>query len=95
MLRFIAVHPVAFSQDQLTRLAREPRPAGVIWKSSFCAFGEDKSFCHWEAPSRETVVDVFRKYDIPYEGIYEVRWFDPATGVLEPEPIEADWLVPA
>jgi hypothetical protein len=95
MLRFIAVHPVAFSEEQLQPLAKEPLPEGVTWKSTYCSFADGKAFCHWEAPTREVVVDIFKKYDIPYEAIYEVRRFDPATGQLEVEPIMAKVLQPA
>ena len=34
------------------------------------------------------MAEIFAKYEIPYEGIYEVRRFDPATNTLEPEPAE-------
>ena len=88
MPRFVAVHPVAFSEEQLGPLAKELLPEGVTWNSTYSAFAENKSFCHWEAPTKEAVVEVFKKYEIPYEAIHEVRRFDPATGVMEPAPVE-------
>ena len=61
------------------------RPAGESWKR----------FCHWEAPTKEAVVEVFEKYEIPYEAIHEVRRFDPATGEMEPATIDVATLHPA
>jgi hypothetical protein len=88
MRRFIAVHPLAFSEEQLKPLAKEPLPEGTTWHGTYCAFGEKRSYCHWEAPTRETIVGILEQYSIPYEAIHEVRLFDPATGVMEPEPVE-------
>jgi len=85
MPRFIAAHPVAFGEEQLQPLAKEPMPEGVTWHSTYCAFAENKSYCHWEAPTKETLVELFKRYEIPYEAIHLVRQFDPATGQLEPE----------
>ena len=93
MPRFIAVHPIAFSEEQLQPLAKEQLPEGVIWNSTYCAFAENKSYCHWEAPTKEAVVEILKKYEIPYEAIHEVRHFDPATGHLEPEAVSHE--VPA
>ena len=95
MSRFIAVHPVAFSEEQLRPLAKEQLPEGVTWNSTYCAFAENKAYCHWEAPTKEAVVEIFKKYEIPHEAIFEVRLFDPATGLLEVEPVEAKVLSPA
>lgn len=88
MPRFIAAHPVAFTEEQLQPLAREPMPEGVTWHSTYSAFAENTSYCHWEAPTKETLVELFRRYEIPYEAICEVRHFDPTTGLMEPEPAE-------
>jgi hypothetical protein len=35
------------------------------------------SYCIWEAPTKETMAEVFAKYEIPHEGIAVVRRFDP------------------
>lgn len=92
MPRFIAVHPVGFTEEQLAPLAKEPLPEGVTWHRTYSAFEADTSYCHWEAPTKEAVVEVFKKYEIPYAAIHEVRMFDPATGVMEPAPLEAKVL---
>jgi hypothetical protein len=83
MPRFIAVHPVAFTEEQLQPLAKEQVPEGVTWNSTYCAFVDNKTYCHWEAPTKEAVLDIFKKYEIPYEAIHEVRLFDFATGKFE------------
>jgi hypothetical protein len=88
MARYIAVHPVAFTEEQLKPLAREPLPEGVTWHSTHSAFTEGKSFCHWEAPVREALLEIFERYAIPYETLYEVRRFDPAVGEMEAVPVE-------
>jgi hypothetical protein len=95
VLRFIAVHPVGFTEEQLAPLAKEPLPEGVTWHSTYCAFAENRSYCHWEAPTKDAIVGIFKRYEIPYEAIHEVRRFDPATGQMEPEPLEAKVLQPA
>ena len=89
MRRFIVVHPIAFSEEQLQPLAKEVLPEGVTWHSTYCAYDENKSYCHWEAPTNEAVVEILKKYGIPYEALHEVRRFDPATGEMEPVPAEA------
>jgi hypothetical protein len=94
MPRFVAVHPVAFTAEQLQPLAKEVLPEGVIWHDTFCAFGESKTYCHWEAPTGEALRDIFTKYEVPYELIHEVRRFDPSTGLLEPEPIPVKVAIP-
>jgi hypothetical protein len=83
MPRFFAVHPVAFSEEQLQPLAKEQLPEGVTWNSTYCALAENKAYCHWEAPTKEAVEEILRKYEVPYEAVYPVRLFDPATGKLE------------
>jgi hypothetical protein len=92
MLRFIAVHPGAFSEEMLQPLAKESMPENVIWKATFSAFDDNKTYCHWEAASKEDMLAIFAKYQIPYEVIHEVRMFDPAIGTMEPTPITAKVL---
>jgi hypothetical protein len=83
MPKFIAVHPVAFNKDQLGQLAKERPPAGVSWGSTWCAFEEDKSYCEWDAPDKQTVEGIFAQYSIPYEAIYEVEHYNPQAGDFE------------
>lgn len=94
MPRFIAVHPLAFTEEQLKPLAKEQMPEGTIWHGTYSAFAENKTYCHWEAPSQEILFETFKKYEIPYEAVHEVRHFDPATGLMEPAPVKAKVLQP-
>lgn len=87
-MRFVAVHPVVFTEEQLQPLAKEPMPEGVTWESTYVSFADNKSFCVWKAPAKEAILELFAKYEIPYETIHVVRHFDPVTGLLEPEVIE-------
>jgi hypothetical protein len=87
MPRYIAVHPMANTEEQLQSFA-PLLPASVVWNSTYVAFGGNKTYCIWEAPTKETMAEVFAKYEIPYEVIEEVRRYDPVTNTLEPEPVE-------
>ncbi|MGA2512624.1 MAG: nickel-binding protein [Candidatus Limnocylindrales bacterium] len=89
MPRYIGVHAVAFAEEQLQQLA-PVLPSSVIWNSTYVAFADNKTYCIWEAPTKETMAEVFAKYEIPYDAIYEVRRFDPATNKLKPEPVAAN-----
>jgi len=93
--RFIAVHPLGFKEEQLQPLAKEPLPEGVTWHSTYSALTENKSYCHWEAPTREAVLEILKKYEIPYEVVHEVRRFDPTTGLMEPAPVATKVPSPA
>ena len=88
-MRFVVVHPVAFTEDQLAPLSKEPMPEGVTWHTTFIAFADTKTYCHWEAPTRQALSDLLVKYEVPVEAIHEVRAFDPAIGTLEPELVAA------
>ncbi len=55
MPRFIAVHTMPGTEEEVKKLAREmpsQLPPGVSWKLTYCAFGDNKFFCEWEAPNR-------------------------------------------
>ena len=83
MPKFIAVHPVAYNKEQLAPLAKEQLPAGVDWGSTWCAFGDNKSYCEWNAPDKAVVEAIFKQYSIPYEAIHEVQRYNPKTGDFE------------
>lgn len=84
MSRYIAVHPAAFTEEQLQPLTKAPVPEGVKWISTFCGVADNMTYCHWVAPSEEALIGIFRQYEIPYTAIHEVRLFDPVTATLEP-----------
>ena len=83
MPKFIAVHPVAYNKEQLLPLTKETLPAGITWGSTWCAFGDGKSYCEWEAPDKQGVEAILTQYNIPYDGLYEVQHFDPQKGEFD------------
>jgi len=84
MSRFIVAHSVVFSEEQLKELAKTPLPEGITWMRTFCGFEDSKSFCEWQAPSREAIEQVLRQVNVSYDAIYPVRLFDVPTASLEP-----------
>lgn len=84
MSRFLVAHSVVFSEEKMKELAKKPLPEGITWMRSFCGFEDSKSFCEWQAPSREAIEQVLRQVDVSYDAIYPVRLFDVATASLEP-----------
>ncbi len=84
MPRFMATHSVVYDEEQLKELTKKDLPVGVSWIRTFCGFDDNKSFCEWQAPSREAVEQVFQSANIPYDAIYPVRLFDVPTATLEP-----------
>ena len=84
MSRFLVAHSVVFSEEQMKELAKKPLPEGITWMRTFCGFEDSKSFCEWQAPSREAIEQVLRQVDVSYDAIYPVRLFDVATASLEP-----------
>lgn len=85
MPRFIAVHPIAFKEDDLRALAarREELPSTLNWHSCFVAASDHVTYCDWEAPDKQMLTEVFEAYGIPFDAIHEVRRFDPAAALLE------------
>ena len=59
-------------------------PPGVAWKLTYCDFADGKFFCEWEAPNKETIEQIFRAQNMPFDAIYPVRLFDFAKMALEP-----------
>jgi hypothetical protein len=83
MPRFIAVHPVAFKDEDLIALLdrRDELPSTVVWRNSFVADGDHVTFCEWETPSGSLLQEVFEAFGVPYSAIHEVRVFDPAAQI--------------
>ena len=86
MPRFIAVHTAPFPEEQLKAAAKDmpPKlPPGVAWKLTYCGFADNKFFCEWEAPDKETIEQVFKAANMPFDAIYPVRLLDVAKAELE------------
>ena len=85
MPRFVAVHTAPFTEAQLKEAAEKMAqlPAGVSWKLTYCDFDDNKFFCEWEAPNKETIEQIFKAEGMPFDAVYPVRLYDVAKGELE------------
>ena len=87
MPRFIAVHSVSFTGEDLIKIAKEAAPkwkeAGINWIRTYCDFDDDKHFCEWEAPNKEGIEQIFKDLDVSFDAIYPVKTLDVATASLE------------
>jgi len=87
MPRFIAVHTLPATEEQMKKSAQDmpPKlPAGLSWKLTYCDFNSNKFFCEWEAPNKEAIEQVFKAANMPFDAIYPVRLLDVAKAELEP-----------
>ena len=86
MPRFIAVHTMPLTEEQWVAMFKNmPQlPAGVSWNLTYCDFGDGKFICDWEAPNKETVEQLFKAMNLPFDVVYPVRRFDVAKGTIEP-----------
>jgi len=85
--RFIAVHTMPGTEEEVKKLAKDmpPQlPSGVSWKLTYCAFGDNKFFCEWEAPNKEAIEQVFKAANLPFDAVYPVRLLDVAKVEIEP-----------
>lgn len=81
MPRFIAVHPVAFKDEDMVALLarRDELPSTLIWRTSFVAEANHMTYCEWDAPDGRLLEEVFGAFGVPYSAVHEVRVFDPAV----------------
>ena len=82
MPRFIAVHTLPMDEAQFMSMAKDmvPKiPKGFTWNSTYCAFGEKKFFCEWDAPAKEGLEQAFKANNMPFDAIYAVKLFDVAS----------------
>ena len=87
MPRFIAVHTMPVTEEQWKERFKSempPFPPGVVWNSTYCDFADGKFFCDWEGPNKETIEQVLKVMETPFDVVYPVRLFDVAKGELEP-----------
>ena len=86
MPRFIAVHTAPFPEEQMKAAAKDmpPQlPPGITWKLTYCDFADNKFFCEWEAPNKETIEQIFKANNMPFDAIYPVRLLDVTKAELE------------
>ena len=84
MPRFIAVHTMPMTEENWDEFAKSvPErlsqvPPGVNYNLTYCDFDDGKFFCDWEAPDKETLEQIFKGMEMPYDAIYPVRLFSVA-----------------
>ena len=81
MPRFIAVHPVAFKDEDMRALLarRDELPSTLVWRTSFVADANRMTYCEWDAPEARLLEEVFTAFGVPFSAVQEVRVFDPAA----------------
>lgn len=80
MPRFMAVHTAPWKEEQLSEIAEQVKnlPPGVTYNLTYCDFDDGKFFCDWEAPNKETVEQIFKMANMPYDAVYPVRLYTAA-----------------
>jgi hypothetical protein len=82
MPRFIAVHTLPYTEEQWDEFVKtvperlSQLPSGVKYNLTYCGFTDGKFFCDWEAPSKETVEQIFKGMEMPYDAVYPVKLFN-------------------
>ena len=81
MSRFIAVHTLPLTEVQFLETMKgaaerlSELPPGTTFNQTYCGFADNKFFCDWEAPNKETMEEVFKNMEMPYDAIYPVKRF--------------------
>ena len=87
MPRFMAVHTLPYTEAEFKeRLMQEKQPQlppGVSWNLTYCGFDNHKFFCDWEVPNKETLEQIFKAQEMPFDAIYPVRLLNVAKMELE------------
>jgi len=80
MPRFIAVHTAPWTEEQLLEMQKymSQLPPGISYKLTYCDFDGGKFFCEWEAPNKESIEQLFKSMNMPYDAVYPVRLFTAA-----------------
>ncbi len=80
MPRFMAVHTAPLKEEQMSEIAKQISnlPPGVSYNLTYCDFDDGKFFCDWEAPNKETIEQIFKSMNMPYDAVYPVRLFTTA-----------------
>ena len=82
MAKFMAVHTVPMTEQQFMDMGKDlmPKmPKELTYKLTYCAFGDHKFFCEWDAPSKQTLEKAFKALSMPFDAVYPVKLFDMAT----------------
>jgi hypothetical protein len=89
MAKFLAVHTLPISNEQqitdmgknlVEAAAKIPNFKGLNYKLTYCAFGDHKFFCEWDAPTKEALEQGFKAVNISFDAVYPVKIYEGATG---------------
>lgn len=85
MPRFIAVHTMPMTEEQAMEMFKNmpALPPGVTWNHTYTDFDDGKFFCDWEAPNKETIEQMFKAMQLPFDAVYPVRIFNVAKVAFE------------
>jgi len=85
MPKFVAVHTMPMTQEQAMEMFKNmpAPPQGVSWKYTYCDFADGKFFCDWDAPNKETLEQLFKGMQLPFDAVYPVQLFNVAKGAFE------------
>ena len=84
MSRFIAVHTLPYTEAEFVESMKgaserlSQLPPGVAYNLTYCGFDDHKFFCDWEAPNKETLEQIFKTMEMPFDAIYPVKLFNVA-----------------
>lgn len=85
----MAVHTIpGYDEAKFKEMAKQSGskiPQGYNWKLTYCAFGDSKFFCEWDAPSKEALEQAFKQNNMPFDAIYPVKQFNVSSGEYEAE----------
>lgn len=83
MPRFIAIHTVPITEEQLKKLAKEPSKKNAKWISTYCDFKDHFFVCDWDATSVEAVKEALDSVKVPFDKIRPVKVFNVAKADFE------------
>ena len=89
MPRFIAVHTLPYTEQEFLSSSKDSAekltqlPPGVSYNLTYCCFDDHKFYCDWEAPNKETLEQIFKGMEMPFDAIYPARKFIVAKGAFE------------
>ena len=66
------------SSDDVRLIEEANEDVGVSWLFSFLSADRRRSYCLYEAPSPDGIVDAARRANVPVDSIVEVSRFVPA-----------------
>lgn len=70
---------IEMSPDDVSRIKAVYDGAGVRWVNSFLSADKRKTYCLYEAPSAEAIVEAANRHDSPPDSVIPVDQIDPGA----------------